>query len=294
MLSLRDQFPRVLLGKHQLVMTVTFAAFFSLVFLLVSVPFSHNAWFNLGKSEAFLFTVFFYIVALAIVCCSKVGQYMMRNAKSFRIWHCVAWDAAEVLLISLLYTFFTLEGDKIGIISLENTHFWPLFLSALVYTTISLAFPYTLSAQYFMLEEKDNTIRLMNYDNVVSDTPPPAAPEKRITLFDNGGALKFSISSDNLYLIESDDNYIQVWYTDSSGTMKKYMLRCRLKTVEESFADSDLLRCHRKFIINIRKVRLLSAEKDGYSIELDDDSIARIPVSKTYEQAVLARFNSRI
>ena len=292
--SLRDQFPRALLGKHQLVTTVTFTAFFSLVFLLVSVPFSHNAWFNLGRSEAFLFTVFFYILALAIVCFSKMGLYLMRNSKNFTVGHYILWNLAEVLIIAALYTFFTVEGDKIGIIDLDDMRFWPLFLSAFVYAFISLAIPYVLAAQFFLIEEKDNTIRLMNYENVVSDEPVPLASERRITLFDNGGALKFSINPDNLYFIESDDNYIQVWYTDSAGTMKKYMLRCRLKTVEESFADSDLVRCHRKFIINIRKVRLLSSEREGYSIELESDATPRIPVSKTYEQAVLARFNTRI
>ena len=70
-------------------------------------------------------------------------------------------------------------------------------------------------------------------------------------------------------------------------------LRCRLKTIEDSFADSDLIRCHRKYIVNIRRVRMLISEKDGYAIELESDSTPRIPVSKTYEQAVLARFNSR-
>ncbi|MBQ1655441.1 MAG: LytTR family transcriptional regulator [Bacteroidales bacterium] len=292
--SLKDQFPKVLLGKHQLIMTVTFAAFFSLVFLLVSVPFSHNAWFNLGRSEAFLFTVVFYAISLAIVCFSKVGQYIMRNSENFTYLHFILWDVAEVLVIALLYTFFTLEGHKFGIINLEHTSFWPLFLSAVVYTTISLAIPYVLSGQYFMLEEKDNTIRLMNYDNVVSDAPAYPVADRRITLFDNSGVLKFSIHSDNLYFIESDDNYIQVWYTDSTGTMKKYMLRCRLKTVEDSFADSDLVRCHRKFIVNIRKVRLLSSSRDGYILDLENDATPQIPVSKTYEQAVLARFNSRI
>ena len=144
-----------------------------------------------------------------------------------------------------------------------------------------------------MLEEKDNTIRLMNYGNVVSDAPISPSEEKRITLFDNSGVLKFSINPDNLYFIESDDNYIQVWYTDSGGEMKRYMLRCRLKTIEDSFSGSDLVRCHRKYIINIRRVRLLSSGREGYSLELESDATPRIPVSKTYEQAVLARFNSR-
>ena len=134
---------------------------------------------------------------------------------------------------------------------------------------------------------------LLNYSTVVTDEVLPPREEKKITLFDSAGALRLSVKSSNLYYIESDDNYVKVWYTDSLGEMKQYMLRCRLKTVEESFTDSDLVRCHRKYIINIRKVRVLCSGKDGYSVELESDSTPTIPVSKTYEQAVLARFNSR-
>ena len=293
MRALKDQLPRFLLGKHQLIMTVMFAAFFSLIFLLVCIPISHNAWFELGGGEAFIFTVVFYLIALAIIVLSKVLLYVQRNADNFPVIRYYLWNTAEILIIALLYFFFTVEGDKIGIISLDNTGLWRLCLSSVVYTALSLGVPYALIAQYFMIEEKDNTIRLMNYDEVVSDVPLTPSEERRITLFDNSGVLKFSISPENLYFIESDDNYIQVWYTDVSGELKKYMLRCRLKTVEDSFADSDLIRCHRKYIINIRKVRVLSSEKDGYEVELDSDATPRIPVSKTYEQAVLARFNSR-
>ena len=293
MRALKDQLPRFLLGKHQLIMTVMFAAFFSLIFLLVCIPISHNAWFELGGGEAFIFTVVFYLIALAIIVLSKVLLYVQRNADNFPVIRYYLWNAAEILIIALLYFFFTVEGGKIGIISLDNTGLWRLCLSSVVYTALSLGVPYALMAQYFMIEEKDNTIRLMNYDEVVSDVPLTPSEERRITLFDNSGVLKFSISPENLYFIESDDNYIQVWYTDVSGELKKYMLRCRLKTVEDSFADSDLIRYHRKYIINIRKVRVLSSEKEGYEVELDSDATPRIPVSKTYEQAVLARFNSR-
>ena len=62
------------------------------------------------------------------------------------------------------------------------------------------------------------------------------------------------------------------------------------KTIEESFRDSDLVRCHRKYIVNMSKVRVLSREKGGYFLELDSDLIDPIPISKTYEEAALARF----
>ena len=97
----------------------------------------------------------------------------------------------------------------------------------------------------------------------------------------------------NIFYIESDDNYIKVWYSDSGGEVKQYMLRCRLKTVEDSFAGSDLVRCHRKYIVNLLRVQVLSKERDGYCIKLDLPTAEPIPVSKTYEKTIISRFNSR-
>ena len=70
------------------------------------------------------------------------------------------------------------------------------------------------------------------------------------------------------------------------------MLRCRLKTIEESFADSDLVRCHRKYIVNINKIEQMTRQKDGIDLGLQK-IMEPISVSKTYEESFFARFNSR-
>lgn len=289
---LRGQLPRYLLSKYQLIWTVTFSALFSLVMILLTIPFSNNVWFALGASSAFLFTIAFIVVSIAVVVVSKVLMFNCRNKENFEVWKYIVWDFLEIVAISLLYTFFTVQGDSSGIIDTGSRGVGGIFLSALCFTLVCLGIPYVISALYLSLADRNNTIRLMNYSNVVSDTPVKPYEEKRITLFDSSGVLKFSIDSENLYYIESDDNYIKIWYTDSAGEVKQYMLRCPLKTVEDSFADSDLVRCHRKYIVNITKVKILKAEKEGYKISLGLDNCDTIPISKTYEQNVLARFNS--
>ena len=100
--------------------------------------------------------------------------------------------------------------------------------------------------------------------------------------------MKLSVSSANLYYVESDDNYIKVWYADNKGDLQTYMLRCRLKTVEESFAGSDLVRCHRKFIVNMQKVKVLQKIGGAYELILDNEAISPIPVTKTYIDKVLS------
>lgn len=292
-MSLFDRIPDYLLGKSQLISTVTFTALFSLVFLTLSIPFSHNAWFRLGASEAFGYTVAFFFLSLVVVIASKRLMYTMRNSIEFTMLRYICWNAGEIIIITLLYTIFTVEGEQMGIIDNGGQSDIRIFLSSIVYITISLAAPYIMAGQYFAINDKNNTIRLLNMSNVVGDiSVKTPQEEQRITLFDNNGVLKFSIKSSNLLFIESDDNYIQAWYRDNSGELKQYMLRCKLKTIEESFTGSDLVRCHRKYVVNIRKINMLSAEKEGYSIDLGIPSVGPIPVSKTYEETVLSRFNN--
>ena len=144
---------------------------------------------------------------------------------------------------------------------------------------------------YFAIIDKNNTIRLMNFENVVTDEPAKAETHtSKITLFDNSGALKLSLNPENLYYIESDDNYIKVWYTDNKTELKQYMLRCRLKTVEESFRGAGLVRCNRKYIVNINKVATLRKESEGYVLDLANEAIPPLPVTKTYTDNVLSYF----
>lgn len=293
MFAWKDKVPGYLLGKLELTSTVVFTALFSIVLILISAPFSHNVWFELNNTEAFGFTVLFFFIALSVICISKRLLYLVsKNGAAITFLYYLLWNIGEIALVCLLYTLFTVEGDRFGIIDLRNQSFERIFLSSLAYSVMSLAIPYVLAGMYFALNDRDNTIRLMNYGSVVTDEVLKPKEEKKITLFDNSGVLKLSLNSSSLLYIESDDNYIKVWYIDGHDTLKQYMLRCKLKTVEESFAGSPLIRCHRKYIVNMDRVVTLKKEKDGYEVELDSNNVQSLPVTKTYEQKVLAYFNS--
>jgi len=282
--------PSYLRERYQLLGTVTFAALFSVLFLLVSIPFSNNAWFRLGNSTFFGFTALFASISLAIVIVSKVTMYKTRNILPMTYWGYSAWCLSEIVLITVLYTVFT-----VTIAQPEDQNGIAIFFHALVYTFVCLGVPYIIAGMFFTIIDQNRTIRLMNMQDVVTDETPAetAAPVQKFTLFDNNGVLKLSVSSANLYYVEADDNYIKVWYADQQGALQTYMLRCRLKTVEESFAGSDLIRCHRKFIVNMQKVKLLQKVGSVYEITLDNEAIAPIPVTKTYIGNVLKVFQKK-
>ena len=277
--------PAYLLGKYQLIGTVTFSVLFALIFLNIYIPFSDTAWFCLGDSVMFLLTIAYAAIAIFTLIISRVLMYKSKSLFEMTYLVYTIWCIMEIISVCAIYT-----GLTIDITYPTDESGWKTFARTLLYGAIALGVPYIISGMYFAIIDKNNTIRLMNYENVVTDEPVRSSNNQKITLFDNSGTLKMSISPENLYYIESDDNYIKVWYTDSKAQMKQYMLRCRLKTVEESFKGTSLVRCNRKYIVNISKVSLLHKENDGYILDLCNEAIPPIPVTKTYLDTVLGYF----
>ena len=281
-----DKIPGYLLGKYQLIGTVTFSVLFAVVFLNIYIPFSDTAWFGLGNSTTFTHTVIFIAMSILILILSRILMY--RSKKVFELTYLTytIWCIVEIMMICGFYTALTLDMT----LPYDESQ-WKTFGRALLYGVIALGIPYLIAGMYFAIIDKNNTIKLMSYENVVTDEPiKPDTKMQKITLFDNSGALKLSLNPDNLYYIESDDNYIKVWYTDSRGDLKQYMLRCRLKTVEESFKGSGLVRCNRKYIVNINKVAMLRKESEGYVLDLANETIPPLPVTKTYTDTILSWF----
>lgn len=283
---MNKKLPGYLLEKNRLVGTVTFSVLFALVFLNLYIPFSDTAWFGLGNSQTFLFTAGFAFISILILVLSRTAMYHVGKLCEFTYLGYVLWCILEVMLICAFYTLVTVDVVHSG-----GGTWTQVFFRALLYGAISLVIPYILTGMYFTIMEKNKTIRLMNSPDVVSDEQPSSKSEGKITLFDNSGALRLSVRTSNLYYIESDDNYIKVWYLNARGELTTYMMRCRLKTVEQSFRDTSLVRCHRKYIVNLDRVKILRKERDAYFLDLDNDSIPPLSVSKTYTDSVLKWFS---
>lgn len=284
---MRVKLPKYFLQKEQMVGTVTFSVLFAIVFLNIYIPFSQTAWFRLGASPYFLDTAGFVFMSLLILIASRVVMYKTQKFFEMTYLQYILWCIAEVVMICLFYTFITTKVQQPFPLT-----FWQIFPKSLLYGTISLIIPYIISGMYYTILDKDKTIKLMSSSGVVTDDSSSSGGlTDQITLYDNNGELKLSVRVGNLFYIESDDNYINVWYTDNKGELCKYMMRCRLKTVEENFKGSSLMRCHRKYIVNAEKVKVLRKEHGSYFLDMDNDAIDPIPVTKTYVPNILERFS---
>ena len=72
--------------------------------------------------------------------------------------------------------------------------------------------------------------------------------------------------------------------------MSKYLLRATMKRMEESFAGTGIIRCHRSYMVNFEKVKVIRRDKENLKLELDHPDVIDIPLSKTYLQNVMQTF----
>ena len=194
---------------------------------------------------------------------------------------------AEIAAICWIYT---LSSSAINLESSRTAA--EIFWHALPYCAIALGVPYIIATMYFIIVDKNKIISLISCDNIVTDeVQKNGEQQKKITLCDNNGTIKMLASLENLYYIQSDDNYIKVCYTDSQGQMQRYMLRSSLRAIEENFKDIGLIRCSRQYIVNASNVGSIRKESGGYILELSNHNIQPVTVTKNYASKVLAYFN---
>jgi DNA-binding LytR/AlgR family response regulator len=111
-----------------------------------------------------------------------------------------------------------------------------------------------------------------------------------INLHDYNGTLKLTINSDSLYYMESQDNYIKIHY-ENNGKLCSYMLRSRTKSIEESLADTSIVRCQRSYLVNVMKINHIKKGGKLRYIVLEHDDIKPIPVSESYFKNLLTKID---
>ncbi len=292
-MKLTDQFPGYMLKRDNMVKVVYNTFIISVVLVVFANPYLANKWLTLGSNTPFIISLFFYFLAFLLFCMSRFVMCLSSKKMKMTNLGYSLWSLVEILAVSLLYSVFVLLGAGNGYCDIGDKNYLQILSVAFPFFCVHMGVPILFCTVTRALSIESGVVRFSSPAEVVGDLEVSPWNGKRITLFDNNGVLKFSTTSENLYFIEADDNYVKVWYTDHTNMPKQYMLRCSLKNIEGVFAGTDLVRCHRKYIINITKANISKIDKEGYKVDIGLEGVDLIPISKTYESSVLSRFNSR-
>jgi len=280
MFDLQKQIPAYLLNKRNIVRLILFTAVFALIFINVYAPFGVDVWFNVTRWTLLLYSSIIILTGVLVVVVSRIIMYHSSHRYTIKLYQYLVWVLAEVFFMGLFYTLY----QKL---ILGDTRFFPdLLVVSVQNTALVLLLPYSVLWLYFSWVENKKRLELIN------EIQQPEARRSMIHFNDERGVLRFSVKSDHLLFLEAADNYVYIHYLDSEKP-SRLVLRNNLKKLGEDLSGTDMVRCHRSFMVNVEKVALIKREKEGLLLELDLPGVMAIPVSQTYVQDVI-EFFSRI
>ncbi|MFT3739168.1 MAG: LytTR family transcriptional regulator DNA-binding domain-containing protein [Breznakibacter sp.] len=236
------------------------------LFLLVFQPFGTNT-ISVRKLIGILLPYpvlvasVFYFVNIALL--SKTGKWNVGKE--------ISKITGIVFLCSVLgYFYNTLWVSKVNI-SILNLLYMFLY-------TFSIAVPVCsvyLSVRFIYLNDRNKKpASALSGEIKIERRQTQNTTQNHIRINDN------EINENDLFLIESTDNYCTFHYGTNTG-MKKALVRTTLKSAMGQIKSKHILRCHRSCVVNLKKVKNIKGNAQGYKLYLENTGI-EVPVSRKY------------
>ena len=271
--------PRYLLTKRSLTIMVTSAAAFAFLFIIIYKPFNVEHWAEVSQFVFVACVLGIVLLGMSIAAISRVIMCYYAKKHEISYFKYIVWVFVELVLMSVAFS-------ACSTLTEVQRDIWDAFESSLQFTSLILFIPYIVSITAFTLQDRNRRLREIedDYDKAMQERS--ATTRGLISFYDERGELQLSVTKDNLLYIESADNYIYIWYM-KGNLPKKLMLRNTLKRTAELLVDTNVMRCHRGYMVNMEQVKVLRREKENFYLELGIEGVKDIPVSKTYGEAVL-------
>ena len=277
--------PKQVLQRRFLMKSVLFVSLFSILFMSLYQPsFAYSTtWFGFHSWKQTGVTAFFYTVAISTLILSKLLLSNFSNRHDVTVKRILIWHIIEFFAIAAEYYLFTVYF-KLGTLDLPQ-----LILRIPLCVGLILAIPYTIIWLYAQYKAKKEELELFK---VTHKRETMESAHRLIQFRDSQGKHKMSLSEDSIFYIESQDNYVQIFY-DLEGKLSSYLLRCSTQKIEEDLVDTSIVRCRRSFLVNTSKIVRYGKERGHLTITLDQPSGKTITVTPAYYRTILTRLDSR-
>ena len=280
-----NKVPKYMLEKRNQISMVLFVSLFAIAFINIFNPFDSKAWIkgtSITETQYFAWSSLLVLIGMAVVALSRVIMYLRskRPDHNITILRYIFWVFAEVLLLSGAFTILALIVRNN--LSLPTNDPLEIFITAIENTIKILFIPYLICIMYFSYQDRAAKLKELMGENIGFKS------SNLISIRDSRGVLQLSVAKENLLYIESADNYICIWY-QKNEMLKKQLMRITMKEISEQLADTNIVRCHRSYMVNLDLVKVMRREKENLFLELGVPNIKEIPISKTYGEKVLRR-----
>lgn len=259
---------------------------YSFFFLIGYKPFNINISLDVEMGRFAFYASILISIQLVVTLISRFAMKFVYRYKSMRYLTYYVWVFFEIIVVAMFCNLF------IWLIQGRETPYVTLLPTACMASFFINIFPYAILTLMAEISNRNEIIEqqreeINNYSNGIigaNRTTP-------IHFLDDKKATKLVVTLENILYIEAADNYVVIHYVNM-GKSTKFSLRNTMRGIEEICTSNAMVRCHRSYFINLRRVRVLQKDKEeGLFAELDIASAPHIPISKTYADSVVKAFS---
>ena len=194
-----------------------------------------------------------------------------------------SWTLGKWLLMTFTMVCWVAVGNFIYLLlSLPQNFNISDFLKMLKYTVMVGITPVVISGLLIQLRAlKENNQKAMEIQSAYEKQSRQATVPKSQIIFEVGSGNNLNLYINDIFAIEAMQNYLVLYYYDEHGhKIKNTLIRKTMSSAENQFSSTDLMRCHRSFIVNIAKIDSISGNAQGLKLKLIEPSKLTIPVFK--------------
>jgi LytTr DNA-binding domain len=256
---------------------------FIALFLILFQPFGILGWHDPNKK------IYLAGYGLVTTICGLILRFGI--FKTFAKYHNEAfWNIGkEIVSIMTLIFLITIGNCFYSILLFDISQNLQSFLGMLLGVMVIGVFPATFSVMlnYIYQLKKYNQTIVVHHPQIVENRA--ISKNKELKLIAENEKNSISISSENLFYIESSDNYSTVFYeksgTPPGGKLQKELLRSSLTRLESQISSENIVRCHRSFIVNLDKVERVTGNAQGYKLHFQTVEFF-VPVARKYSEII--------
>ncbi|RYU94702.1 LytR/AlgR family response regulator transcription factor [Emticicia agri] len=248
------------------------------LFFIVFQPFGLNEWKHPHK--LWVLMGFGAIVSICTAFNRLVLPALLPKFFNEQKW--VIWkEIADILFLLLLITCANMFYSKLFFhyLPLTPLGFIAMFLIVALVGLVPISFG-VMSNYILQLKKYNQTIVVQPHEKTIPETKAIIS----IRLIAENEKDTIEVNADDLFFIESSDNYSTVFYK-KDNTLQKEMLRSSLTRLESQINSPDIVRCHRSYVINLSKVEKVTGNAQGYKFHLQSLDLT-VPVARKYSEIV--------
>lgn len=264
------------------ILLIPMYAFF---FLIGAKPFHLDTFMQITQGQLAFRAAIMVSIELVVVLVSRLSMLLVRSKHQINYTGFVIWELMEGVAITMFCALFVWLMDKRTMVYVD------LLPKMFLITCSILVFPYVIVALISELKDRDSRIakNMVTIEKYASGQI--GREDSTLPFMDEKKALKLAVTANSVLYVEAADNYVNICYMNMDKIVR-YPLRNSMRAIEQICESNNIVRCHRSYYVNLRKVRAIQKGPDGLFAELEYQGAPHIPVSVTYSESVTGKFST--